>query len=337
MTRRWGGLVVGVALAWALAGCESSTAPSAAPSIPGADRTATILVKATSVHTATGMTLLEGPTFGPDGGLYIVDVTAPAGEPKVLRVDVGSKKVSSVYTDETSAYTSAQFSPKDGRLYLTDFASGAIDSITATGDDPKTFFSGPVDDTPMMPDDAAFDEAGNLFVSDTTGYADPIWQPQGRVVRIDGETAEATVLASGLPAPNGISFDKDFTGLFVSEYTANRIDYLGLDAEKKTVKTAHPAVYVNGGTSQIDSTAVDADGNIYQGVEGQAKIVVYSPHGKLLTTVSVPTGDTGRQSATNVAIAPGTTDAYMTVSGPSGGFVYTFEALARGIRQSNGG
>lgn len=35
--------------------------------------------------------------------------------------------------------------------------------------------------------------------------------------------------------------------------------------------------------------------------------------------------------------APHTTDAYMTVSGPAGGFVYEFEALAEGIRQSNGG
>ncbi|MFC8799041.1 hypothetical protein ACFT2C_15000 [Promicromonospora sp. NPDC057138] len=34
---------------------------------------------------------------------------------------------------------------------------------------------------------------------------------------------------------------------------------------------------------------------------------------------------------------PGTTDAYMTRSGAAGGFVYEFDALAEGIRQSNGG
>ena len=42
-------------------------------------------------------------------------------------------------------------------------------------------------------------------------------------------------------------------------------------------------------------------------------------------------------TATNVAIEPGTTDAYMTVSGQDGGFVYEFEAFGEGIRQSNGG
>lgn len=45
----------------------------------------------------------------------------------------------------------------------------------------------------------------------------------------------------------------------------------------------------------------------------------------------------GLESATNVAITPGGKTAYMTVSGPDGGYVYRFTALADGIRQSNGG
>ncbi|WP_454852718.1 SMP-30/gluconolactonase/LRE family protein [Promicromonospora soli] len=301
------------------------------------ERIAKKLVQVTSVHEATGMTLLEGPTFGPDGGLFLVDVTAPAGAPKVLRVDVERRAVAPVYTDEAGAYTSAQFSPRDGRLYLTDFVSGGINSITADGDDPRTFFSGDVDGQPMRPDDVAFDEAGNLFVTDTTGYADPSWEPQGRVVRVDGETAAATVLARDLPAPNGISFTPDFDGLWVSHNTGNRVDFLRLGAGGTEVATAHPAIYFSGGQSQIDSTAVDADGNVYQGVHGQAKVFVHSPAGELLSTVSLPARAKGLTSATNIAIRPGTTDAYMTVSGKAGGFVYEFEALAEGIRQSNGG
>jgi lactonase len=304
---------------------------------PAPERTATRLVQVTSVHEATGMTLLEGPTFGPDGGLFVVDVTAPAGEPKVLRVDVDTREVAPVYTNEASAYTSAQFSPHDGRLYLTDFVSGGIDSITADGGDPRTFFAGDVEGQPMRPDDVAFDESGNLFVTDTTGYADPYWEPQGRVVRIDRETAEASVLARDLPAPNGISFTPDFDALWISHNTGNRVDHLRLDEAGTEVRTAHPAIHFDGGHTQIDSTAVDADGNVYQGVHGQAKVFVYSPAGELLTTVSLPPRAKGLTSVTNLAIRPGTTDAYMTVSGTAGGFVYEFEALAGGIRQSNGG
>lgn len=322
-----------------LLGCAAPGVSDAGggPREPAPERTATRLVQVTSVHEVTGMTLLEGPTFGPDGGLYLVDVTAPAGEPKVLRVDVGSRRVTPVYTDDASAYTSAQFSPRDGRLYLTDFVSGGIHSITADGDDPRTFFSGDVDGLPMRPDDVAFDEAGNLFVTDTAGYADPYWEPQGRVVRIDGETAGATVLARDLPAPNGISFTPDYDGLWVSHNTGNRVDFLRLAEGGTEVATAHPAIHFSGGQSQIDSTAVDAEGNVYQGVHGQAKVFVHSPAGELLTTVSLPSRAKGLTSATNIAIRPGTTDAYMTVSGTAGGFVYEFEALAKGIRQSNGG
>ncbi|WP_150254504.1 SMP-30/gluconolactonase/LRE family protein [Nocardiopsis deserti] len=331
-------VLAALALTGAAAGCADPAATSEDGGDSGAERTAELLVQVTSVHEETGMTLLEGPTFDADGRLLVVDVTAPAGEPKVLRVDTGSREVTPVFTDDASAYTSAQFSPHDDRLYLTDFAGGKIDSITPQGEDQTTFFSGDVDGAPMQPDDLAFDEAGNMYVSDSTGHADPAWEPRGRVVRIDHDTAEATVLAEELPAPNGISFSADFTGLWVGQYGANRVDHLALNEDGTEVETSHPALYFDGGTSQIDSIAVDADGNLYQAVHGQPSIFVYSSLGEHLTTVSVPADAAeGLDSATNVAIAPGTTDAYMTVSGADGGFVYSFDALAEGIRQSNGG
>lgn len=301
-------------------------------------QTAQEFVQVSSPHAETGSTVLEGPTIGPDGALYLVDAAAPAGEPKVMRVDRDTGEVTTVFTNETSAYTSAQFGPNDGRLYLTDFVGGGVDSIAPDGSEFKTVFAGDVDGTRMMIDDMAFDEDGNMFVSDTTGLFDPSWQPQGRVVRIDGASREATVLADRLDSPNGISFDADYRGLWVSQYTANRIDYFGLDEARTAVTTAHPGVYFDGGSSQIDSNAVDADGNVYQAVHGQPSIYVYSRTGKHLATIGVPkdVGE-GLDSATNIAIAPGTTEGYMTVSGADGGFVYTFDALAAGTRQSNGG
>lgn len=318
-----------------IAGC--STAPGTGEE-QETERSAELLVQVTSVHEETGMTLLEGPTFDADGTLLVVDVTAPPGEPKVLRVDTDSREVTPVFTDEASVYTSAQFSPHDDRLYLTDFLGGKIDSITSEGEDPTTFFSGEVDGTLMNPDDLAFDEDGNMYVSDSAGFSDPYWEAKGRVVRIDRGTAEATVLADELPSPNGISFSVDFDGLWVSQYTANRVDYFGLNEDGTEVETAHPAIHFDGGTSQIDSNAVDAAGNVYQAVHGQPSIFVYSPTGEHLTTVSVPDdAPEGLDTATNVAIEPGTTDAYMTVSGDDGGFVYRFDALGEGIRQSNGG
>lgn len=322
-----------------LTGCTAAAATSTAPasSGPSPSQVAEQLLQVTSPHDATGMTLLEGPTIGPDGDLYVVDVTAPAGEPKVLRIDVETADVTPVYTDESSVYTSAQFSPLDGRIYLTDFGSGKIDSMAADGTDHRTFFSGAVDGATMHPDDLAFDEAGNLFITDSAGYDAPEWEASGRIVRVDAATASASVLASELPAPNGISFDLGGEALWVSNNMGNRVDYLRLNEDRTAVTTAHPAFFVDAGRTQVDSNAVDAAGNVYQAMHGDPRIHVYSPTGERLQTISLPSDVTGVDSATNLAIAPGTTEAYLTASGPDGGFVYRFDALAEGIRQSNGG
>ncbi|MDQ0389434.1 SMP-30/gluconolactonase/LRE family protein [Streptomyces mutabilis] len=323
----------------ALTGCGTDTG-SGGPeeaAAGGADRTvrAQKVMRLTTVHPETGMTLLEGPTFDADGSLLVVDVTAPAGEPKVLRVDVRKKTSAQVHTDDRGAYTSAQFSPYDGRVYLTDFAHGEIVSMAPDGSDPRTFFSGEVDGAAMNPDDLAFDQDGNLYVSDSRGMSEG--EAKGRVVRIDREGKNATVLADELAAPNGISFDSEYRGLWVSELTQNRVSYLLLDGEDR-VASRHTAIRVDGGVAQTDSIAVDADGNLYQALHGRPAMAVYDRHGERLATVEVPArAAEGLESATNVAITPGGTKAYMTVSGPAGGYLYTFDALAEGVRQSNGG
>lgn len=320
-----------------LAGCSSEPAADPAAS-NGANQTvlqsAEKLVKLTSPHAETGGTLLEGPTIGEGGRLYVVDVMAPAGEPKLLRVDVEKGTSNTVYTDDHSAFTSAQFSPTNGRIYLTDIVSGSVVSMTSEGEDVRSEFTGEVAGLRMMPDDLSFDDDGNMFVTDTTGMQGPGWDTPGRVVRI-GSDGAATVIADDLPSPNGISFDADGAGLYVAQYNANRIDYYGLDASGENVVSAYPAMHVNAGQARVDSTAVDAAGNVYQAFHGKPEIAVFAPTGELIQTVTA--SGKGLESATNIAISPGTTKGYITVSGPAGGFIYTFDALAEGIRPSNGG
>nr|WP_277605883.1 SMP-30/gluconolactonase/LRE family protein [Glycomyces sp. L485] len=293
-------------------------------------------MQVTEPHALSGGTLLEGPVFDEDGRLFLVDVMAPPGKPKVLRVDVEAATAQMVYTDETSAFTSAQINPLDGRLYLTDIIGGAVTSMTLEGTDHRTLFSGEVDGTAMQPDDLAFDPEGNLYISDTRGMLGPGWETPGRVVRVSAE-GEATVLAADLPSPNGITFDEGHGGLWVAQYNANRIDYFALDETRTEVTAAYPGMYVNGGKARVDSTAVDADGNVYQAFHLKPEIHVYGPNGDLLEVIAVPEDAPDLDTATNIAINPGTTDGVITVSGPDGGYLYTFEALAEGTRQSNGG
>ncbi|WP_432177897.1 SMP-30/gluconolactonase/LRE family protein [Streptomyces sp. NBC_00063] len=318
------------------AGHTATPASKPASSGEGISIRATQLAHVTDVHEATGMTLLEGPVLIGDGSLYVVDVTAPPGEPKLISVDVATGKHEGVYTDKTGAYTSAQISPHDHRVYLTDFATGSIVSVARDGSQPRTFFSGDVDGSRMTPDDIAFDDEGNVYVSDAHGTEPD--ETDGRIVRIDRDGTKTTVLADGLAQPNGVMFDPELRGLWISELSEDTISYLLLDAGKTAVTSQHEAIHVDGGLALTDSIAVDADGNLYQALHGRPAIAVYSKYGARLATVEVPAAKSeGLKSATNVAIAPGGTKAYMTVSGPAGGYVFGFTALAKGIRQSNGG
>ncbi|WP_425838162.1 SMP-30/gluconolactonase/LRE family protein [Streptomyces fractus] len=315
----------------------SDARPAAAP-VSGEGHTirATQVSHVTAPHKATGMTLLEGPVLTKGGDLYVVDVTAPAGEPKVLSVDVKTGDHKGVYTDKTGAYTSAQISPHDGRVYLTEYQSGDVISIAQDGSDRRTFFSGDVDGSPMNPDDIAFDDDGNLYVSDLHGMK--TGEAEGRIVRIDRDGKKTTVLADKLAHPNGVMLDPEQKGLWISELAKDTISYLLLDAKKTSVTTRHEAIHVNAGVAQTDSIAVDGEGNLYQALHGRPAMAVFSKYGERLGTVEVPAKEAeGLQSATNVAITPGGRSAYMTVSGPKGGYVYKFDALAKGIRQSNGG
>jgi lactonase len=326
-----GALLIAAPLAFAACTAEADPEPAASASSPS-PQTAVELAKLTDPHEATGGTLLEGPTFADDGSLYVVDVMAPPGEAKVLRVDIADGSAEQVYTDDAGVFTSAQFG-NDGRLYLTDMLGSAVRSIAAVGTDSHSVFEGEIDGSPMQPDDLAFGPDGSMYVSDTTGLGGTAGDI-GRVIRITPD-GDASVFAEGIPSPNGISFDENMAGLWVAEYNANRIDYFSLDADGGLAEM-HEAIHIDGGRARVDSTAVDADGNIYQMFHNRTAVEVFDSEGAHLTTVEVP-DDHDLSSATNIAIEPGTTNGVITVSGPDGGYLYSFDALAEGTRQSNGG
>src|ERR1700761_4256244 len=121
-----------------LVGAVSATAASAAEASSSSNSTGGRVIQAqpfakvvgvdgpSTITPAGASTLLEGPSFGPDGQLYFVDLSAAAGEPKVLELNVHTKKVTPVHTDSTSSLSSLTFSPADGKAYMTDLFNGDI-------------------------------------------------------------------------------------------------------------------------------------------------------------------------------------------------------------------
>lgn len=64
---------------------------------------------------------------------------------------------------------------------------------------------------------------------------------------------------------------------------------------------------------------------------------MYTPQGELTSTISVPTSGEGPLVCNKQAIEAGTKTAYVTVRRKDKGQIFTFEALAAGNRQSDGG
>ncbi|WP_406139107.1 SMP-30/gluconolactonase/LRE family protein [Streptomyces sp. NBC_01089] len=278
-------------------------------------------------------TVLEGPALGPDGRLYFVDFTAPAGHPKILRYDPRTKKVISLHTDATSRFSSLQFSPADGKIYVTDYDNGKIDRLDPDGTGFTTVFSGPVDGRVLVPDDIAFNKAGDMYITD---YHGSLEKPDGRVVRLDARGAHPVVLQKGLSGPNGISFTPDFSALWVSEYNLGREDHFTLAPDGKSITGGGVGMSANVGGGGFDSNSVDSAGNVYQVVLGAGKILVWNPSGDLLATIVIPQQPQPEPLVSNLVIKPGSTHGYITVGGDNGGYLYTFHALAPGLPQPAG-
>ena len=296
---------------------------------------ATLFVKVSDRHDDSPLgplyqSILEGPVFGPDGALYLTDVAAPAGDPKVVRIDMETKEITPVHTDETSIYSSAQFSPADGKLYLTDF-TGRVERMNADGSEVETILEGQVEGQPMVADDIAFDLSGNMYLTDFVGTP---WNSTGRVIRINADGTSPTVIQGGLARPNGIAFTPDYSRLWVNEGTANRVSNFALSADGTAVVDSFIGMTIDNGlvadrpavVRALDSITVDADGNIYQAVHGAGEILVWNQAGQRVATVKLEEPD-----VTNVAIKPGTREAYATTAGEDGGYVYEFEALAEAM------
>ncbi|MEU7305766.1 SMP-30/gluconolactonase/LRE family protein [Streptomyces sp. NPDC007206] len=342
--RRRSVIAVGLAGTALVAACvsgataqDSESAPAKEPGTGGKTITAHLFAQVAPLDPPGPLghiTALEGPAFGTDGKLYMVHSTAPAGQPNVIALDVRTHKIKGIHQASTSMYTSLQFSPADGKIYLTDL-NGKIDRMNPDGSGFTTLVSGDVLGQPLAADDIAFDRDGALYVTDFQGTP---WKPTGRVIRFDPDGTHPTLLMDGLAGPNGISFDPTYSALWVSEFRAGRTDYLPLSADHKSVVDGSVGMYGNEGVGGFDSNAVDAGGNIYQAAFGDGKIYVYSPHGALLATIVVPqTMPAPELLTTNLVIKPGTRDGYLVVGGDNGGFVYTFRALGLGDAQSNGG
>lgn len=293
---------------------------------------AELVAKVAEPHRSPYWTLLESPTFGPDGKLYFVHLFGPPRSPKIARLDLATKTVEGLYWDDVSQLSSIHFSPHNGKIYATDIGSGEVKRFDLQTRTMTTVFSGQIEGRRVHSDDIAFDASGNMYVSDVDGT---VAQPTGRVVRLDPDGANPEVLLSSIASGNGIAFSPDYATLWLTEARRAQITATNFADGGKRVLGTTVAIHLQAGGQMADSLAVDSAGNLYQAVVN-GQIQVYSPDGQLLAIIRPRTsGPKAPLFLTNLAIKPGTRDGYLVTGGETGGYVYRFTALAAGGAQSN--
>jgi lactonase len=301
----------------------SQAAPRHAPR-PGGAVEAQLFAKVAGPDPGVFGTSLEGAAFDSRGGFYFVNTTAPAGQPKLMSLDIDTGKVSDLYTDSRSMLNCIGFGP-DEAMYLCDIKGRRVVSFEPATKKLTDILT-EVDHTTFVPDDLTIDQAGDMYIADYQGTPTA---PTGRILlrRPDGK---AQIALAGLAHPNGIVLTPDQRSLWIDEDLSGTLDQVGEQlsspAATTPVVTLHTAAYLNlGASAYADSLTTDGQGNVYLAVYGAGEVLEFNPAGLQTGRVVFPRS---APDVTHVAIEPGTRRAFVTASGPGGGYIYTFQALA---------
>jgi len=298
--------------------------------IPPSERNVPIIIAEPWMQIVTEPCILEAPAFDREGNFFL---THTGGT--IYKVDRDGK-IRAIFEDR-SCITAGIAIHRDGRLFVV-CPSGQIFTIMGDGSD-RVDLTARYNGRPTMPDDLVFDANGNLYITDIAGT--PTTAPLGGVYRLSADLTTVHSITENLITANGISLaPRNIAGpipaaayqLWVSETFTNRI--LSIRLQEDGLTPAHPSVevvYYCMGELGPDSNAVDCEGNLYQAIVGQGRVIVFNSRGIPVAQVLVPGRDEGKSlMTTNVAFEPGTDIGVITAGGSDGGWVYRFKGLAVG-------
>jgi lactonase len=267
---------------------------------------------------------IEGPAFDREGNLF---VTSPY-HGRIFKI-TPQKKVSTIFDNKNIKNIGCAIH-KDGRLFLA-CGTGELFSINPDGSN-LNFITPRVKGKPEKLNDLVFDSQGNLYVTDFTGT---VPHPTGGVYRFSSDFAKVDLILDHLAGANGISLAPEGNVLWVAETFRNAILRIALEDDGVSISSRDGvcyAYYSTGVPGGPDSNKVDVEGNLYQCIVSQGRVVVLNARGIPVANVVIPGRDEGMHlGSTNLAFKPGTREGYITVGGEGGPCVYRFAGLAKGL------
>lgn len=252
-----------------------------------------------------GLNIMEGLCLDRAGDLFICNTP----QSRIYKLDMRSGELS-VFVDLPDHMTpSAVKIHRDGRIFATVAGSDRGSLIAVMSPEGELMQEIPMESGRMI-DDMVFDADGGFNCTDLDGTAAS--KTAGVLyVEPDLQTVHP-VIADGMVATNGISLDPDGRHLWVTEYGAGALHRITLQNAYTIQPAESYVVYRFAGLEGPDSTTIDADGNLYVALCGQARFLVFNRNGFPIGQILIPGRERGEmRKSTHLAIRPGTKEAYL--------------------------
>ena len=257
---------------------------------------------------------IEGPAFGPDGNLYVVNFQDSG---TIGKLKPGAEQSELFAKLPAGSIGNGIRFDGEGRMYVADYKLHNVFVFEPGQDSPQVYFHS---DSLNQPNDLAIARDGTLYLSDPDfkGGTGQIW----RVTRgPDGKGSGEVLLSERkLGVTNGIDLGPDDETLYVGESNTREVwSYRPVGS-----KLTEPRLINKFDSSDLDGLRTDIDGNIFVTRPGNGTVAMLAPDGTLVREIAT----LGKKPSNLTFGGPGGKTIFVTQV--DGGYVESFRVSRPG-------